>query len=75
MIVNILLNKKLIGLYNYYGISGNFRWLNNIYNFVKRILKKWLSRRSQRGEISWTKLNGIIEYNPIVNPKISFQLW
>lgn len=69
------LNKKLIGLYNYYGISGNFRWLNNIYNFVKRILKKWLSRRSQRGEISWTKLNGIIEYNPIVKPKISFQLW
>lgn len=69
------LNKKLIGLYNYYGISGNFKWLNNLYNFVIKVLKKWLSRRSQRGEISWSKLSGIIKYNPIVKPKINFQLW
>lgn len=69
------LNKKLIGLYNYYGISGNYRWLNNLYNFVIKVLKKWLSRRSQRGEISWLKLSGIIKYNPITKPKISFQLW
>lgn len=69
------LNKKLIGLYNYYGISGNFRWLNNLYNFVIKVLKKWLSRRSQRGEISWSKLSGITKYNPLVKPKINFQLW
>lgn len=69
------LNKKLTGLYNYYGISGNFRWLNNLYNFVTKVLKKWLSRRSQRGEISWSKLSGIIKYNPMVKPKINFQLW
>lgn len=69
------LNKKLIGLYNYYGISGNYNWLANIYNFVKRILKKWLSRRSQRGKISWSKLDRTIQYNPLVKPKICFQLW
>lgn len=69
------LNKKLIGLYNYYGISGNFKWLNNLYNFVIKVIKKWLSRRSQRGEISWSKLDGIIKYNPIIRPKIKFQLW
>ncbi len=69
------LNKKLTGLYNYYGISGNFRWLSNIYNFVIKVLKKWLSRRSQRGKISWSKLDGIMKYNPIIKPKISFQLW
>lgn len=69
------LNKKLIGFYNYYGISGNYTWLVNIYNFVRNILKKWLSRRSQRGEINWSKLDGIIKYNPLARPKISFQLW
>lgn len=69
------LNKKLIGIYNYYGISGNFKWLDNIYKFVARTLKKWLSRRSQRGKISWLKLNRIIEYNPLVKPRIKFQLW
>lgn len=69
------LNKKLIGLYNYYGISGNFKWLDNIYKFVTRTLKKWLSRRSQRGKISWSKLNKIKEHNLLVKPKINFQLW
>lgn len=69
------INKKLIGLYNYYGISGNYKWLNNLYNFVVNVLKKWLSRRSQRGEINWSKFSGIMKYNPIVKPKISFRLW
>ena len=69
------LNRKLTGLYNYYGISGNYNWLANVYKFVKRILKKWLSRRSQRGKISWSKLDRIIQYNPLVKPKICFQLW
>lgn len=69
------LNKKLVGLYNYYGISGNFNWLENIRKFTIRILKKWLNRRSQRGKLSWEKLQRIIEYNPIVKPEIKFHLW
>lgn len=69
------LNKKLMGLYNYFGISGNYLWLINIYDFVKRILRKWLSRRSQRGKLSWKRFNSIIEHNPLVKPKISFNLW
>ena len=68
-------NRKLIGLYNYYGISGNYKWLESIYIFTKMLLKKWLSRRSQRGIINWEKMNRIIEYNPIVKPKISFNIW
>ena len=35
------LNKKLIGIYNYYGISGNFKWVDKIYKCVARTLKKW----------------------------------
>lgn len=69
------LNKKLIGLYNYFGISGNYRWLANLYNYVKKLLRKWLSRRSQRGKLSWEKFNKIMEYSPLVKPRISFSLW
>ena len=69
------LNKKLIGLYNYYGISGNYSWLIKIYNYTRSLLRKWLSRRSQRGKLSWDKFNRIIEYSPIVKPKITFNLW
>lgn len=69
------INKKLIGIYNYYGISGNYLWMIRLHNFVKRIIRKWLSRRSQRGKLTWERLYSIIDYNPIIMPKISFKLW
>ena len=69
------INKKLIGLYNYYGISGNYLWIERIYNYAIRLLRKWLSRRSQRGKISWEKMNNIIKYCQIAKPKISYHLW
>lgn len=65
------LNKKLVGLYNYYGISGKYIWiynlynLYNLYNYVIRLLRKWLSRRSQRGKTSWNKMCRIVEFCPL----------
>lgn len=69
------LNKKLTGLYNYYGISGNYIWIYNLYIHAKRLLRKWLSRRSQRGKISWDKMSRIVEYCPLVRPRITYSLW
>lgn len=43
------LNIKLIGMYRYYGISDNVRWMMKFKQYVRYELKKWLSRRSQRG--------------------------
>ena len=68
-------NKRLVGIYNYYGISGNINWLIKFANFVRSQIKKWLSRRSQRGKLSWDKFKRIVKYNPIVKPKISLKLW
>ena len=69
------LNRKLVGYYNYYGISFNLSWLREIYDYVMKELKKWLSRRSQRGNITWNKMNAIIKYSPLVKPKITYSLW
>ena len=69
------LNLKLTGIYNYYGISGNIKWLIKIYYFVVNLLKKWLSRRSQKGKLNWDKMHRIIQYSPIVKPKITYALW
>jgi len=69
------LNRVLIGYYNYYGISFNVKWLQDIYCYVVEQLKKWLSRRSQRGEITWNKMYAILKYEPLVRPRITFQLW
>lgn len=69
------MNKKLIGIYNYYGISGNYLWMINLYKYVCKIIKKWLSRRSQKGKLNWEKFYRIVNYNPLIKPKIVFKLW
>jgi len=69
------LNIKLQGMFRYYGISDNYRWMRNMVYYVKGELRKWLSRRSQKGKISWEKLNKILNYNPLVQPKIYHPLW
>ena len=68
------LNKKLIGYYNYYGISFN-DWVYEIYYYALIQLKKWLSRRSQRGKINWSKMQLIIEFEPLVKPRVTYSLW
>lgn len=68
------LNKKLIGYYNYYGISFN-DWVYEIYAYALYQLKKWLSRRSQRGRINWLKMQAIIEFEPLVRPRVTYSLW
>lgn len=69
------LNKKLIGYYNYYGISFNTKWMQAIYYYTVVLLKKWLSRRSQRGKLTWEKMKRILEYEPLVKPRITYSLW
>ena len=69
------INRILTGYYNYYGISFNMRWLKEIYDYTVEQLQKWLSRRSQKGYVTWEKMHKIIEYNPIKQPRITYQLW
>lgn len=64
------LNTKLIGHYRYYGIIGNYDKLEMFRWYVIERLKAWLHRRSQRAKMTWEKFDKIIEYNPIVKPKV-----
>lgn len=69
------LNRKLQGHYNYYGLSHNTKRMYDFYFYVVKQLKKTLDRRSQKGYMSWEKFNRILEYNPVVKPKITRPLW
>jgi hypothetical protein len=69
------LNTKLVGMYRYYGVSDNFKWLSSFRFFVIGELHKRLNRRSQKGKINWETFNKILKYNPIAQPKIYFSLW
>lgn len=52
-----LLNVKLKGYYNYYGIVGNYKMLIKVDLIVKRLLYKWMNRRSQRRSFNWIEFN------------------
>lgn len=69
------LNIKLQGTFRYYGMSDNFKWMKKFRKYVIYELREQLSRRSQRGKISWEKLYKILEFNPIVTPKIYHSMW
>ena len=69
------LNIKLQGTFRYYGISDNFDWMMKFRRYVIYQLREQLNRRSQKGKISWEKMYKILEYNPIVQPKVYHSMW
>ncbi len=70
-----LLNIKLQGTFRYYGVSDNWQWMERFRKYVIFQLHKQLCRRSQKGTITWRKFYKILEYNPIVEPKIYYSMW
>lgn len=69
-----LLNKKLIGLYAYYGINGMLIELYKIYYYTLYALGSSIFRRSQR-KLSIKTFNKILKRVPIAEPKIYKDIW
>jgi len=63
------LNQKLRGHYSYFGVTGNFRALQNLYGRVSRIWHKWLGRRSNR-PLYWDRMAAILKVFPLARPRI-----
>ena len=70
-----LLNRKLVGHYAYYGISGNYQGILNFYRYVKAALYKVLTRRSQRAYLSWYRYRLMLKKHPIALPKLYADIW
>jgi RNA-directed DNA polymerase len=49
------LAQKLRGHYGYYGITGNFPSLKDFREEVRKIWKRWLSRRRRGGAMTWSE--------------------
>jgi group II intron reverse transcriptase/maturase len=52
---------KLAGHIRYYGVSHNFASVSKFVMRVKRILFKWLNRRSQRKSFTWEKFSTYLD--------------
>ena len=61
----------LKGYFNYYGMRGNYSSLREYYWYVKFYVRKWLSRRSQRGKITWERMYGIMNRFNMERPGIN----
>lgn len=66
----IVLRKKLIGHYRYYGISGNMLEMWAFYEQIRKFAYKWTNRRSERNSYNWQQFHRYLEYNPLPKPKI-----
>jgi group II intron reverse transcriptase/maturase len=64
------LGQKLLGHFNYYGVSGNCGMLKRFYREVCRVMFKWLNRRSQRKSCNWQGFTEMLLHFKIPSPRI-----
>lgn len=64
------LKKKLMGHYQYYGITGNWPALQKYYRGVIRRWRKWLDRRGARQQISWSRMTRLLNWLPLPRPRV-----
>ena len=67
------LASRLLGYYNYFGITCNYEALETLFRNVRRGWRYWLSRRSQRAKITWRSFADIEKRFPLPKPRIVHQ--
>jgi group II intron reverse transcriptase/maturase len=66
-----LLNAKLRGYYNYYGVRGNYDSLDQFFYRVRRLHLKGLNRRSQRQSYNWTGYEELVRHFALARPRLA----
>lgn len=64
------LNTKLQGLYNYFGVIGNYKSLQIVYDQVVESLYHWLNRRSQKRSYNWKTYKEALSKHNLRRPRI-----
>ncbi len=64
------LSQKLYGYYQYYGVRGNFKALEVVFEHTEKAWRYWLSRRARKGRINWAKFERIRAALPLPKPRI-----
>ena len=67
--------KKLIGHYNYYGVTDNIKMLEKYKYYVTKYLFKWLNRRSQRKSYTSESFNQMLKYYETPEPSIKINIY
>ena len=67
--------RKLTGHYNYYGITDNSKSINNYAFEVRKLLMKWLNKRSQKKSYDSEGFNQMLEWYKLPIPKIKVNIY
>ena len=62
--------QMLKGHFAYFGISGNYQRLAAVVEQTRRLWRKWLSRRSWTGYVTWEQFLRLVERYPLPKPRI-----
>jgi len=65
------INAILSGHFNYYGLAGNNKRLQNFHWETMCYWRRCLSRRSQKGKMNWKKMREVCKRYPLRAPRIS----
>ncbi len=66
---------KLRGHVQYYGVSFNSKAVDNFLREAKKIMFKWINRRSQRKSFDWDKFDLFIKKYPLPEAKVRHKLF
>jgi hypothetical protein len=61
---------KIRGHINYFGVAANHRSLSQLVHKAVRTWRAWLSRRSQRANMTWEKMTRLLARYPLPKPRI-----
>jgi len=62
---------KLRGYYQYYGIRGNYKMLEVVFEHTERAWRRWLGRRCSKGYVSVEEFHGFYrKVFPLPKPRI-----
>ena len=66
---------KIQGHCNYYGITDNRRIVGNFIDEIRKLIFKWLNRRSQKRSFNWEKFNLFLMRYPLPIAKIYINIF
>ena len=66
---------KVQGHCNYYSVTDNVTYVNNFIHDVRKLIYKWLNRRSQRKSFCWGKFNLFLEKYPLPKARIRVNIF
>lgn len=64
------IHQILHGHFNYYGIAGNAQKLHAFWNFTRKEWKHSLSKRSQKGRLTWEDLESLWTQHSMALPRL-----